>query len=63
MNFFEISDRDFESRVNAELDRLDRIISERRAALLAQDAAKSRAWRVLRHSRMHPIVKMEYSHD
>ena len=43
---------DFDNRRKEAMDRLDRLASERAAAKILADAAKARAWRVLRHARM-----------
>ncbi len=41
-----------ERAILLELEKIERVVAARRAALSAQSAAKSRAFRVLRHHRM-----------
>ena len=41
-----------EHAILAELQRIERIVAERRSAIVAQDAAKARAFKALRRHRM-----------
>lgn len=41
-----------ERAILLELEKIERVVAARRAALSAQDAAKARAYRVLRHNRI-----------
>lgn len=41
-----------ERAILLELEKIERVVAERRAALCAQSAAKARSFRVLRHNRM-----------